>query len=733
MAALTMFAASCTSELDAPDAGRVLADGEAVFTVQLPATMGSRAAAPQNLSDGTTATELKVYVYDHESEKFVFETETLLMQDLHKEVTLQLATGKVYDIVFWAQSPEAPYVYDKDKREMHMNYFGTNGKNLSPFEFQKAELESALANDEHRDAFFKVINGLKSVKGGSTETIYLKRPFAQLNLGTTQADLDAANRAHNGVEITKTDLTVKTYTTLQLGTKESAAAKATGQQVEVHYALNDFVQTTKPYAFPYVAKGDGEVYQWISMNYILCGDEESDNNKYLTDVKVSHYAGTDAAGIAACKELEYYNIPLQRNFRTNIFGQLLTKTTAVRVVIDPMYNAPDYGVINWNNVPDLQKDATTGKLFVRIDNNSVEDNDGDYHNETPEHAIDNYLAFVQAFNEGYYTTDMVIPDGGRLPNLDLQSRAGGDAVTDMEVRFACTWNIAKVELGEAFTGTFIGNDGKEMPRLHTSIDFDTHVATNYLEVADIEKVASMQEAAKSENFGVNADIKLWAVDGFKYSKVLDPAADIYYKGTLLAKVETCGAGIGVHFDAKDADVDAKFSNFVVALKAGLYPADINICALNGYEISEEALAGCTYGQLLKNHAGDAPQPTNITIVGTNGEREVTGFDCSQMGLDSINTLIGQIKAAYLSQNPNYYDASKKRNKKIYLIFPEETDFSQISPRPTKDVLAYMWNSTKQRHDQVNNSKWSTGESPSRASVGDFTERFSEMDDLLDYP
>ena len=38
----------------------------------------------------------------------------------------------------------------------------------------------------------------------------------------------------------------------------------------------------------------------------------------------------------------FTNVPVQRNYRTNIFGSLLTNTADVNVVIAPGFNDPDY-------------------------------------------------------------------------------------------------------------------------------------------------------------------------------------------------------------------------------------------------------------------------------------------------------------------------------------------------------------------------------------------------------
>ncbi|MDE6611945.1 MAG: hypothetical protein K2K22_05225, partial [Muribaculaceae bacterium] len=134
MAAAALMAASCSNEdIAAPVSG----DGNVVFTAELPA-LGSRA-----YGDGLSATGLTAYVYsaDGQTPEYLFSKEATF-DGLHATVELALVTGKTYDVVFWAQAPEAPYTYSTTDRTITVSY-GTE------------------ANDEKRDAFFVTEAGLK--------------------------------------------------------------------------------------------------------------------------------------------------------------------------------------------------------------------------------------------------------------------------------------------------------------------------------------------------------------------------------------------------------------------------------------------------------------------------------------------------------------------------------------------------------------------------------------------
>ena len=66
------------------------------------------------------------------------------------------------------------------------------------------------------------------------------------------------------------------------------------------------------------------------MNYLLVSAD-----KTLIDVCFSYNGDDDYIH-------NYTNVPVQRNYRTNIFGSILTSKVNLNVVIEPAFNAPDY-------------------------------------------------------------------------------------------------------------------------------------------------------------------------------------------------------------------------------------------------------------------------------------------------------------------------------------------------------------------------------------------------------
>ena len=156
MAALTL-AASCQNDFDYVPTGEE--------TAQVTFNVGAPEMATRAFSDGATATVLQYAVYNAEGNELTDLTVTDAEIHGSTTVNLQLTTGNTYSVIFWAAAENAPYTVDFDAKTMTVDY------------------ANAVSNDEKRDAFYAYHEF--TVTGSQTETVYLKRPFAQLNIGTS--------------------------------------------------------------------------------------------------------------------------------------------------------------------------------------------------------------------------------------------------------------------------------------------------------------------------------------------------------------------------------------------------------------------------------------------------------------------------------------------------------------------------------------------------------------------
>ena len=245
-------------------------------------------------SDGTTATVLQYAVYEG-TEELVDLTHSVANGkaetiNISKTVSFKLVTGNTYTVIFWAAAPNAPYSVDWATGTMTVDY------------------SAAVCNAENRDAFYK--RHTFTVKGAQTETIELRRPFAQLNIGTN--DYAAATEAgytpvNSAVKVTNV------YKTLDLW------EGGVSEPVEVNF---NYAEIAKGEVFPVTG------YQYLAMNYLLVPAE-----KEVVDIEFG-YTESDAA---AAKTRVVGSVPVQRNYRTNIYGQLLTSDVDINVEIKPEY------------------------------------------------------------------------------------------------------------------------------------------------------------------------------------------------------------------------------------------------------------------------------------------------------------------------------------------------------------------------------------------------------------
>ena len=318
IASLLMLGTSCSSEEVAPMTG----ESTVTLSVTLPDGIQSRA-----FGDGTTADSLTMLVLDGETALPVFTSAdpTVLSTDINltKQVTLRLAAGKTYKVVCWAAAEGAPYTFDPATRTVTANY------------------EGALTGDEKLDAFYAAQD--ITVTGNTTETVKLYRPFAQLNIGTN--DLAAAKAA--GFDAKTVKVTVPTYKSLNLVT----GAVEAGDPVAV-----PFGEGVLPTGETFPKAG----YDYLSMNYLLMSAD-----KQLVDLEF-----TVKAADGSTRTLPVSAVPVQRNYRTNIYGSLLTNSVNINVEIVPAFEESAYEVAYVATAEDLVA-ALNGGSSVVLEQNLV--------------------------------------------------------------------------------------------------------------------------------------------------------------------------------------------------------------------------------------------------------------------------------------------------------------------------------------------------------------------------
>ena len=340
-AAGMLLATSCSNdELDVVQSGN-----EAQVTFSLAAEGG---IATRAISDGTGAKKLVYAVYNangelirtiaHADVNGQIVDNSAFDNGLTENVTITLAKGQQYTVAFWAQNPNCTAYTTTDLKNVTVDYAGSN-------------------NDETRDAFFKAETF--TVTGNADIDVVLKRPFAQINVGVTEADWNAA--VASGIEIEKSKVTIeKAATSINLLTGEVEGEQTVEYGFDIIPAKFTTPETLEVDVNHNGTIDENEKYKYLSMSYILANDATTGYAK--TTLEDLDFTFAPISGNKINFSAGLNSVPVQRNWRTNIIGQILTGDVTFNITIDPIYdgeynNADAYGVKANNTYYKTIKDA----------------------------------------------------------------------------------------------------------------------------------------------------------------------------------------------------------------------------------------------------------------------------------------------------------------------------------------------------------------------------------------
>ncbi len=322
-----LFATSCQREelpVTSVDGNYV----DARFSVDVP--MGIATKADPTIGTGVTVDKVKCVVYDAKGTQMTELDQTLNLTGKKATYSIRLVKGQAYRVVFFAYKDGAN-AYDV-----------TDMKNIQVLGNQASNMES-------RDAFTGSVDVTADETMASVEKdVDLYRPFAQLNIGAYAEDIAAAKAA--GVVVTNSQVVVSNVYTAFNAYADAVA----GETSEMTFAMNGL-----PGEDLFVdVDGDGtaETYSYLALNYLLVGDMNTE--KALTDVVFTWSTADGKTNDPVVTKFK--NIPVQRNYRTNILGYILTNPAQFNVAIDadfmkPELNNPghDYIVDVWDgSIPD---------------------------------------------------------------------------------------------------------------------------------------------------------------------------------------------------------------------------------------------------------------------------------------------------------------------------------------------------------------------------------------------
>ena len=281
MAAMLLGTASCSSDMEPTMGGEVPVS----FAIDLGDGVDSR-----TISDGLKANQLKFAVFENGTE-ITGLAQTVAVANKQATINTKLVKGHTYKFVFWAQNSACTAYNTTNMSAITVNY-------------------AANCNDETRDAFYKMDSF--TVTEAFEKTEVLTRPFAQINF---LAD-DAAGVV--GVDAYKSKVTVTGVPTT-LNTLDGSVSGTTDVTFDYATIVNE---TLAGY----------ESYKYVAMNYILAATDKEMKDAVVLTVN---------DGTQDVNTVTVANCPVQRNYRTNIFGSLFTVDGKFNIIIDPIYNTPD--------------------------------------------------------------------------------------------------------------------------------------------------------------------------------------------------------------------------------------------------------------------------------------------------------------------------------------------------------------------------------------------------------
>ena len=313
-----LFATSCQESIVEPQIA-----GPTTFTVQLPEQMGTKA----DIGSANNVNNLFVAVYaEAEPDAEAIFKKQVAVENGVAKVTLNLIQDQSYDIVFWAQKGTS--------------YVDANSELLS------IPMKNTFHNSEEGAAFFHFED--EFTPNGAPKDIILRRPFAQLNLGTTPASLktdvqsDSLKLSQSYIKVEKVAATFNTV----LGVGE-------GEQT-IEFALAN-VPSQKLYV-------GGVKYYYVSMDYLpIAGDDQALVN-VNAKIKLDNGQVIDHP---------FTSVPVRENYRTNIVGNLISSTTDFEITIED----------SWSGYYDIPEGEWDGQTMLE----PVKDENGVYQISHPSH------------------------------------------------------------------------------------------------------------------------------------------------------------------------------------------------------------------------------------------------------------------------------------------------------------------------------------------------------------
>ena len=229
----------------------------------------------------------------------------------------RLVSGHHYRFVFWADCVTDNSSAEALAQDLH---YDTEEFPIVSFKEEEDGTLSYSSNDDTRDAFFAAEE--RNISGPSSLSFDLKRPFGQLNIITTDWGVIPGDVVDQ-LRPSKVRLDFKSLP----NSIDLVSGDVTGD-VDI---ISEVVEVSQV-----PLNGDSKQ---LSFDYIFAPYEEEGEEQQLVlnDFTMHFMNGEDQKTLSA---YTFQNIPVRRNYRTNVSGNLLTDRTGIDVEVVPDFNEP---------------------------------------------------------------------------------------------------------------------------------------------------------------------------------------------------------------------------------------------------------------------------------------------------------------------------------------------------------------------------------------------------------
>jgi hypothetical protein len=224
-------------------------------------------------------------------------------------LNLRLVSNVKYNLVFWAQAvPQEGEVSPFD---------------ISSF-YNDATVKvdyKGLSNDDTRDAFCSKKDIL--VQGPVNETVSLRRPFAQVNFGSSDYEMVKYLGLHTAM---KSEAHIYGLPDVLNVLDGSVSVSGASVPVDAFFTMSAIPSGDDEYI---TVKGVD--YGYVNMNYVLASEVGE-----TVSVKAKMESGQSTWETDLIP-----NVPVRRNYKTNIVGDLFSEHAVLQIIVVPDFKTPD--------------------------------------------------------------------------------------------------------------------------------------------------------------------------------------------------------------------------------------------------------------------------------------------------------------------------------------------------------------------------------------------------------